>query len=151
MTKIGRPIFYELPRAEALDLLSRHHVGRLAFTFRDRVDVEPISYLFHDSWVYARTSPGTKLQVVRHNPWVAFEIDEIESRFDWRSVVVHGTIYFLDGSGGDREREAYETALQLMRTVDADVLTAADPTPHRSTFFRIHADQIIGRASRTAE
>ena len=87
MTRIGRPIFYELSGADALELLMRHHVGRLAFTFHDRVDIEPISYLFNDGWVYARTSPGTKLSIVRHNPWVAFEVDEVESRFDWRSVV----------------------------------------------------------------
>ena len=150
MGTIGRPIFYELPRAEALDMLARHHVGRIAFTFHDRVDVEPISFVFRDEWVYARTSPGTKLEVVRHNPWVAFEIDEIESRFDWRSVVIHGTIYFLDSGGGDRDRETYATALELMRTVDADMLTSDDATPHRSTLFRIHADRIIGRAARSA-
>ena len=82
---------------------------------------------------------------------MAFEIDEIESRYDWRSVVIHGTIYFLDGSGGDGERETFQTALELMRTVDAELLTADDPTPHRSALFRIHADQIIGRAARSAE
>jgi len=150
MARIGRPVFYELPQADALALLERHHVGRLAFTFHDRVDIEPISYRFDDGWVYARTSPGTKLTVVQHNPWVAFEVDEIESRFDWRSVVIHGTIYFLDPSGGDRDREAYATALELMRAVDADVMTAVDPAPHRTTLFRIHADRIIGRAARTA-
>jgi len=150
MAKIARPIFYELSSVEAREMLSRHRVGRLAFTFRDRVDSEPISYLFRDEWVYARTSPGTKLDVVRHNPWVAFEIDEIEDRFDWRSVVIHGTIYFLDPSGGDRDREAYETALEVMRTVDAELLTAADPTPQRSALFRIHADVIVGRAARSA-
>jgi nitroimidazol reductase NimA-like FMN-containing flavoprotein (pyridoxamine 5'-phosphate oxidase superfamily) len=136
MTRIGRPIFYELPAADTLELLMRHHVGRLAFTFHDRVDIEPISYLFNDGWVYARTSPGTKLSIVRHNPWVAFEVDEVEG---------------LDPRGGDDDREAYAAALGLMRTVDADVLTAADSAPHRSTLFRIHADQIIGRGSRTAE
>ena len=151
MPHIGRPIFYELPRADALEMLSRHYVGRLAFTFRDRVDIEPISYLFRDGWIYARTSVGTKLTVVEHNPWVAFEIDEVESRYDWRSVVVHGTIYFLDPGGGDRDRETYEAALALMRTVDADLLTAADPTPQRSTLFRIHADSVVGRAARTAK
>lgn len=150
MPKIGRPIFYEIPGADALEMLSRHHVGRLAFAFHDRVDIEPISYLFRDGWIYARTSPGTKLTVVEHNPWVAFEIDEIEGRYDWRSVVVHGTIYFLDPAGGDRVRETYDAALALMRTVDSDLLTSADPTPQRSTLFRIHADRIIGRAARTA-
>lgn len=151
MARIGHAVFYELPRVDALALLERHHVGRLAFTFHDRVDIEPLSYRFNDGWLYARTSPGTKLTVVRHNPWVAFEVDEVESRFDWRSVVIHGTIYFMDPSGGDRDREAYATALELLRAVDGDVLTAGDPAPHRTTLFRIHADEIIGRASRTAE
>lgn len=151
MPQIGRPIFYELPRVDALEMLSSHYVGRIAFTFRDRVDIEPISYLFRDGWIYARTSPGTKLTVVEHNPWVAFEIDDVESRYDWRSVVVHGKIYFLDPSGGDRDRETYEAALALMRTVDADLLTAADPTPQRSMLFRIHADSITGRGARTAK
>jgi uncharacterized protein len=150
MTKIGRPVFYELPRDEALQLLSQHRIGRLAFTFRDRVDIEPISYLYQDGWIYARTSPGTKLEVVRHNPWVAFEIDEIEGRYDWRSVVVHGTIYFLDASGGDRERDSFQAALEVMRRADEELLTPDDPTPHRSALFRIHADQIIGRAARSA-
>lgn len=151
MARTHRPEFYELANADALALLKRHHVGRLAFSFRDRVDIEPISYVYDDGWVYGRTSPGTKLNTVQHSPWVAFEVDEIESRFDWQSVVVHGTLYFLEPEGGDREREAYTSALDLLRSVDADVLTPADVTPHRSTLFRIHADSIIGRAARTVE
>jgi len=88
---------------------------------------------------------------VQHSPWVAFQVDEVESRFDWRSVVVHGTLYFLDPDGGDREREAYADAVQLLRSIDAAVLTPADATPQRSTLFRIHADAITGRAARSAD
>ena len=57
---------------------SRAHVGRLAFTFHDRVDIEPISHVYSEGWVYARTSPGTKLTTVKHHPWVAFEVDEVQ-------------------------------------------------------------------------
>ena len=151
MARTHKPEFYELAPADSIALLQRHQVGRLAFSFHDRVDVEPISFVYNDGWVYGRTSPGTKLRTVRHSPWVAFEVDEIESRFDWRSVVVHGTIYFLDPEGGDREREAYTAALQLLRSLDADILTPADATPQRSTLFRIHADSVTGRAARSSE
>ena len=65
-------------------------------------------------------------------------------------VVVHGTLYFLDPDGGDREREAYADAVELLRSIDADVLTSADVTPQRSTLFRIHADAITGRAARSS-
>lgn len=140
-----RPTFSELSRDEATALLSRHHVGRLAFTFHDRVDIEPISYVYADGWLYARTSPGTKLTTVQHHPWVAFEVDEITSRFEWESAVVRGSIYFLDPSRGPAEREAYDKAVQVLRGADADALTESDPTPHRQSLFRIHADEISGR------
>lgn len=151
MARTHKPEFYEMPQADAVALLERHHVGRLAYSFRDRVDIEPISYIFYQGWVYGRTSPGTKLHTVQHSPWVAFQVDEVESRFDWRSVVVHGTLYFLDPDGGDREREAYADAVELLRSIDAAVLTPADATPQRSTLFRIHADAITGRAARSAD
>lgn len=150
MARTHKPEFYEMAQGDAVALLERHHVGRLAYSFRDRVDIEPISYIFHEEWVYGRTSPGTKLNTVQHSPWVAFQVDEVESRFDWRSVVVHGTLYFLDPDGGDREREAYADAVELLRSIDAAVLTSADVTPHRSTLFRIHADAITGRAARSS-
>ena len=142
------PRFYDLSRDEAVELLSRSHVGRLAFTFHDRVDIEPISYVYADEWLYARTSPGTKLEVVRHHPWVAFEVDEIRSRFDWRSVVVHGTIYFLDPNR-DADRQDYDAAVKVLRTADADALTSSDLTPQRQVLFRIHVDDVIGRGAKS--
>lgn len=143
-TKKG-PTFSELPRDEAVALIERNHVGRLAFTFHDRVDIEPISYVYANGWLYARTSPGTKLDTVHHHPWVAFEIDEVRGPFDWRSVVVRGTIYFLDPDASGRDREAYDVAVDLLRSVDASALTSDDATPHRQAVFRIHADEVNGR------
>jgi nitroimidazol reductase NimA-like FMN-containing flavoprotein (pyridoxamine 5'-phosphate oxidase superfamily) len=142
MTTGKQPIFSELPRDESIALLERNHVGRLAFSFHDRVDIEPISYVYADGWLYARTSPGTKLTVVHHHPWVAFEVDEVSDRFRWRSVVVRGTIYFLDP---EKERKEYDAAVERLRSADEHALTDEDATPYRRVLFRIHADDITGR------
>jgi uncharacterized protein len=141
------PNFFELSRDEAFELLARNRFGRLAFSFHDRVDIEPISYVLSNDWLYARTSPGSKLTVVQHHPWVAFEIDEIRSRTDWRSVVVHGTIYFLEP---DREadRRDYDAAVKILRSIDADALTPADATPQRQVLFRIHVDDVVGKGAK---
>ena len=149
MSQTIRPVLSDLDRETAESILRRNHVGRLAFTFRDRVDIEPISYIYDREWLYGRTSAGTKLTTLHHHPWVAFEVDEIESAVEWRSVVIHGTVYFLTPDGGDREREAYETALERLRTLYPDALTAKDAAPHRSVVFRIHVDDIVGRRSTT--
>ena len=143
------PVLADLDRREAEALLRRNHIGRLAFTFRDRVDVEPIHYVYVGEWLYGRTSTGTKLTTLQHHPWVAFEVDEIESSVEWRSVVVHGTVYFLSPNGGDREREAYDTAVEHLRTFYPEALTAMDLVPSRNVVFRIHIDDMVGRSSTT--
>jgi len=148
MTPHTPPTFFELSRDESVALLLRNHVGRLAYSFHDRVDVEPISYVFAEGWIYARTSPGSKLAIVHHHPWVAFEVDEVRGRFDWKSVIVHGTIYFLEADASDKHRAEYDAAVAVLRSADADALTPGDTTPHRQALFRIHADEVTGRGAR---
>jgi uncharacterized protein len=150
MTAGQRPVFSEIPRADAVALLERNHVGRIAFTFHDRADIEPIGYVYRDGWLYVRTSPGTKLSTIHHNPWVAFEVDEVRSPFDWRSVVVHGTIYTPDPTRGAHDQEEFEAAVKVLQTIDPSAFTDRDLTPHRQEVFRIHADEIIGREARSA-
>jgi len=150
VTQTTRPEFIDLSKAEAVALLQRGHVGRLAFTFHDKVDIEPISYVCVDDSIYGRTSPGTKLTTLKHHPWVAFQVDEVRSRFDWNSVVVRGTLYLLEPTGNEPDREAYERAVEVLRSVDADALTAGDATPHRRLVFRIFIDEIVGKGARRA-
>ena len=142
----ARPIVRVLERNEVDRLLRRNQVGRLAFSFRDRVDIAPIHYVYADGWIYGRTAPGTKLLTLAHNPWVAFETDEHDSLFAWRSVVVKGRVYVL---GEDAPPEAYERALARLRALIPETLTADDPTPARTTLFRISLDEVEGRMSET--
>ena len=141
------PKFMKLTDRASRTLLGRHGAGRLAFTFKDHVDIEPIGYVLDGDWLYGRTSRGTKLIQVKHHPWVAFEVDEIEGPFDWRSVVVHGTVYFLNPGG--QEHADFPHAVALFRQKDPRVLRGDDPVPQRTIFFRIHVDEITGRAAST--
>ena len=142
-----QPTFRELSREEGEALLGRTHVGRLAYSFHDQVDIEPIHFVYADGWIYGRTSHGTKLTTIAHNRWVAFETDEVDSLFEWRSVVVKGAVYLLepgqtrDPSGTD----GYERALELLRGVIPETLTEQDPTPHRTILFRVAVDSMVGR------
>jgi nitroimidazol reductase NimA-like FMN-containing flavoprotein (pyridoxamine 5'-phosphate oxidase superfamily) len=142
MSTARRVEFSELSREDAVALLAAQRFGRLAFTFRDRVDIEPIGFVYADGWLYARTSPGAKLAKVQHHPWVAFEVDVIEGPYDWRSVVVHGTIYFLDEA---HDPDGYAAAVEVLRSIDVDALTKADAAPFRRHVFRVHVDSIAGR------
>jgi nitroimidazol reductase NimA-like FMN-containing flavoprotein (pyridoxamine 5'-phosphate oxidase superfamily) len=141
------PNIRELSRAEIDEVLARNHVGRIAYSFRDRVDIEPIHYVYHDGWIYGRTQLGTKLTVVQHNYWVAFEVDEVEDIFGWRSVVVRGGFYILIDEGTAQSRELREQAIEQIRRLTPEAFTDADPVPFRDIVFRIAVQEVEGRVA----
>jgi uncharacterized protein len=142
------PVFRELNRDECEALLAVSHVGRLAYTFHDRPDIEPIHYAFENGWIFGRTAEGSKLTTIGHHPFVAFEVDEIHSIFEWRSVVAHGTVYVLDKESDSPRATEYGRALELLRRFLPATLKSDDPTPFRTVLFGIHVDEVTGREAR---
>jgi nitroimidazol reductase NimA-like FMN-containing flavoprotein (pyridoxamine 5'-phosphate oxidase superfamily) len=137
-------------RADACHaLLQRHHVERMAYCFHDRVDIAPIHYVFSDNWLFARTSYGHKMDVVAHAPWVAFEVDEIEDVFDWRSVVVHGTAYLMEREGSPIDAEHWARGIALLREIVPEAGTDDDPVAFRKLVFGIFVHTVTGRVSTT--
>jgi nitroimidazol reductase NimA-like FMN-containing flavoprotein (pyridoxamine 5'-phosphate oxidase superfamily) len=139
------PEFRDLTSDASRALLERHHVGRIAFSYRDRVDIQPMHYVFKDNWVYGRTSRGSKFATLVHNPWCAFEVDEIRGTFDWDSVVVKGYLELLDPELASPD--AYSRGLELMREIVPQTFRDHDPVPQRSILFRIHASEVTGRCA----
>lgn len=143
------PEFRKMTREEVHALLSRNHVGRMAYSTGTEIDIEPIHYVYNEGWLYGRTSRGARLRKIGETWWpVAFEVDEVEGLFDWRSVVVHGGFYTLSPTGATWERKEYERAVELLRTLIPETFTPADPTPFRDVVFRIAVQEVSGRACR---
>lgn len=143
------PRIVELSTEACHALLRRHHVGRMAYAFRERVDITPIHYVYSDGWLFARTSHGGKMDMLAHAPWVAFEVDEIDSVFDWRSVVVHGTAYMMEREGSPLDVEHWARGVEALRVVVPETGTADDPVPYRTLVFGIFVHSVTGRASST--
>jgi uncharacterized protein len=78
-----------LDLAECWALLEKQALGRLAVRKGDGVDIFPVNYLVHDSAIYFRSAPGTKLVDLTKHAGVAFEIDGQLAHRVW-SVVVSG-------------------------------------------------------------
>jgi Pyridoxamine 5'-phosphate oxidase len=140
-----RPIIRALQGDEAEALLVRNQVGRIAFSQHDRVDVEPLHYVYDAPWIFGRTSGGAKLLTLAHNQWCAFETDEVRSMFDWDSVVVKGP---FTPSGSPFASWDYERALAALRRLLPATFTPDDPMPQRDILFGVHASEIHGRSSR---
>ncbi len=147
--KLEAPRIRELGRAEMEAILARNNVGRIAYAFQDRVDIEPINYVYANGWVFCRTSRGAKLDTMAHHRWVAFEVDEVRGIFDWQSVVVRGAIYVLSADSPEDERNAFQPGLALLKQLVPGTLEGDDPVPFRQVVFRIHLDEVTGREARS--
>lgn len=141
------PVFRDLDFTEIEAMLKANSYGRLAFTFRERVDIEPIHYVYDSGWLVCRTGPGTKLTQLAHHPWVAFEVDEVHALFHWRSVVVKGTVYFPEPDSSGTNDETWQSSVTALRRLVPTFLTPDDPMPGRNVVFRIHIDEMHGRAA----
>jgi uncharacterized protein len=135
----------ELMPEEIRAVLDRNRVARLAYSYRDQVGIMPVHYVMAEDWLYGRTSTGEKLEAIRHNWRVALEVDEIDDLFDWRSVVVKGGFFLLSPDRSPEDRDQWELGLEQVRRLVPETFTAADPTPERTTLFRVALQDVTGR------
>ncbi len=143
------PLFRDLSRKEMNALLARNHVGRIAFSFHNDVDIRPIHYVAARGWLFGRTSPSDKLVTLRHNQWVAFEVDEVSGPLDWQSVVARGTFYRLAPEGSKTDRALHARGLRLIRKLSPRAFTNRDTMPFRTELFGIALASMTGRACST--
>lgn len=147
--RAGDVTFRELSKDEIQEMLLRNNVGRLAFAVADRVDIQPIHYVYERGWLYGRTSEGDKISALETNQWIALEIDEVAGLFDWRSVVLHGRLVILHPRGSPRAEEDWKHASELVARIVPTALSEEDPVAFRQTLFRIGVADLRGRQALT--
>jgi nitroimidazol reductase NimA-like FMN-containing flavoprotein (pyridoxamine 5'-phosphate oxidase superfamily) len=77
--------------AEAIEgVLSRQAIGRLGLSGDDRIYIFPVQYGYDGTCLYLISREGHKLDLLRADPRVCLEVEEIESPARWRTVLVHG-------------------------------------------------------------
>src|SRR5207248_2772551 len=83
-------------------LKSKVH-GRLGCTDGQKVYVVPINYVYNGSrYIIAHSQEGLKIQMMRKNHSVCFEVDEMLNFTNWKSVIIWGQYQELSN-----ERDRY--------------------------------------------
>lgn len=85
-----------LPPDQIEELLRTAIVGRIACCGHGAIGdgrpyLVPLAYGYDGEAVYAHTGPGRKLDLMRAEPLVTFEVDEAVAPDRWRSVIAEGT------------------------------------------------------------
>ena len=147
---VKRPRIRALTSRQAEFVLARNSVARIAFQANGRVELMPVHYAFVGGAIVGRISLGKKYLnwlVVKE---VVLEVEEVQGLFDWRSVVMRGTVTLLRAHGGtDIERDAFHKAVSAIRTLIPGAFTENDPTPDRRFVFRVEPTELTGREAAT--
>ena len=71
-------------------VLYANFVGRIGCYADGRMYIVPVTYVYDDGYIYAHSKEGLKVQMMRKNPQVCFQVDAMENMTNWRSVIVWG-------------------------------------------------------------
>jgi uncharacterized protein len=71
-------------------LLSNQIVGRIGCHYENEIYVVPISYAYVDNTIYCHSFEGRKMEIMRKNPKVCFQVDEMKDMANWKSVIAWG-------------------------------------------------------------
>ena len=134
-----------LSQDEIEALLRRRRIGRIGYCLEDRPYVVPVSYAYDGSAAYVFSGPGRKIDAMRVQPRVCFEVDDIAESagaVDWRSVIADGVYEELTD---DAERRA---ALSLLGKICPGSRTCMPVIPAGMIVFRIDLGEKTGRFGR---
>ena len=140
----------ELTNTECFEVLTHLKLGRLACSHDHQPYIVPIYFAYHQRHLYSFATRGQKIDWMRNNPLVCVEVDKIESRNDWLTVVIQGHYEELPDTPEWKsecelahhllQREAMWWEPAYVRTVPP--ATADELIP---VYYRIHIDQVTGR------
>ena len=80
----------DLTFSQIENLLYSQRIGRLGCQSDGITYVVPITYAYDGTYIYGHTKEGMKIDMMRKNPKVCLEVDDMENMSNWRSVIAWG-------------------------------------------------------------
>lgn len=65
-------------------------IGRLGCHTNGVTYIVPVTYAYDGSYIYAHSANGMKVEMMRKNPEVCFEVESVHDMSDWQSVITWG-------------------------------------------------------------
>ena len=141
-----------LQQEQIEELLRTQFIGRIGCCTDGEPYITPISYAYDGTHIYCHTDEGKKTTILRKNPKVCFEVDEMKDMANWKSVVVQGT--FEELKDRKERNAAMQTLLNRYLPVISSITThlgehwpfhPEDTTEIKGIVFRIIIKEKTGR------
>ncbi|HKX30153.1 MAG TPA: pyridoxamine 5'-phosphate oxidase family protein [Blastocatellia bacterium] len=127
--------------ADSMGILREGKLGMLGCIAAGEPYVVPVNYYFDGQDLYLHSLPGKKIQALRVNPRVCFQVCEIQSPYHWRSVIAYGN---YEEISGEQEREVALARLYRSLPHLSPVESKQIKDPREIIVFRIKVDEITG-------
>lgn len=79
-------------------------VGRIACTDGKKPYIVPVTYVYDGKNIIGQTNEGKKLNIMRNNPNLCFEVDAMSNMANWQSVIIDGTFSELKRAAATKAR-----------------------------------------------
>ena len=100
----------QLSSTEIDELLSKQIVGRIGCCYENEIYVVPISYAYEDNALYCHSFEGKKMEMMRKNAKICFQVDEMKDMGNWKSVIAWGD--FEELADSEERNKALRILLQ---------------------------------------
>lgn len=137
----------ELNKKEILDLLQNQVYGYLGCHANGETYVVPVNFIYRDNALYAHSGPGKKIEMMRQNPKVCFQLGEIKNSFDWKSAVIYGEFEELEGQERQQVMQGIiQKIMPLKENVARETSHGIDPSKHTQlVVYKINITEVSGR------
>lgn len=120
------------------ELLYKEVVGRIGCHTNEMVYVVPISYAYDGNNIYAHTYDGLKVETMRKNPNVCFEVDDLNDMGNWQSVIAWGMFEEI------MNKEERNAALKILLNRQLPALSSITTHLGKNWPFTDNLDKIEG-------
>lgn len=149
----------KLSQKEILEMLANNYIGRLSCTDGKKSYIVPITYSFDEvsQTVISHSGEGMKLRMLRYNPNVCFETEQIKDINHWKTVIAWGSYKELRGTFARSELHKMVSRLRELLRVDHPHLQYLSDMSHsqitegKDIIYHIKLTEFSGRAQRPAE
>lgn len=80
----------EMDEAQIREVLKRIGYGHLGMARGGLPYVVPVHYAYDDPYIYIYTTEGRKTGIIKDNPEVCLQVEDVKSDKDWVSVIASG-------------------------------------------------------------
>lgn len=137
-----------------INILSSNYIGNLAYIYRNRPFIVPITYFFDakNNTIYGYSAEGHKIDAMRENNKVSLSISEIDSVSSWKSVLAHGTFEEFSGSSSKAKLHQFSLGVKhlimLKENKKLDFISEFSSKIYRGNLpivFQIKIEEITGK------